>query len=139
MRKNAINRKLVAMEQYLSELEILSQHSLKEYLTDFRIKRACERLIQVVVESAIDCNNLILVGLGDSPPVDYKESFTKLVGHSVIPTNFASQLIPYVSIRNRIVHEYDELKDDLIYAAINMLLHDMKRYRQLITNYLKTI
>ena len=54
MRKSAINRKLIAMEQYLSELEILSQHSLKEYLADFKIKRACERLIQVIVESAID-------------------------------------------------------------------------------------
>jgi uncharacterized protein YutE (UPF0331/DUF86 family) len=139
MRKSAINRKLVAMGQYLSELEILSHHSLKEYLADFKIKRACERLIQVIVESAVDCNNLILVGLGDSPPVDYKESFTKLVTHSIIPPNFASQLISYVSIRNRIVHEYDEVKDNLIYAAINMLLRDMKRYQQLIVNYLKTV
>jgi len=139
MRKSAINRKLIAMEQYVSELEILSRHSLKEYLADFKIKRACERLIQVIVESAIDCNNLILVGLGDSPPVDYKESFTKLVAHAVIPMDFASRLIPYVSIRNRIVHEYDELKDNLIYAAINMLLRDMKRYRRLIINYLKTV
>jgi len=31
MRKSAIKRKLVAMERYLSELEILSQHSLEEF------------------------------------------------------------------------------------------------------------
>jgi len=139
MRKSAINRKLIAMEQYLSELGILARHSLDEYFRDFTIKRSTERLIQVIVECAVDCNNLILVGLGDSPPVDYKESFTKLVAHTVIPMDFASRLIPYVSIRNRIVHEYEQLKDDLVYAIINIFLQDMKRYQQLIINYLKTV
>ena len=139
IKKSVVNQKLITMKQYLSELGILARHSLGEYLRDFTIKRSTERLIQVIVECAFDCNNLILVGLGDSPPVDYKESFTKLVAHGVIPMDFASRLIPYVSIRNRIVHEYDRLKDDLVYAIINILLQDMKRYQQLIINYLKTV
>ena len=165
IKKNVVNQKLITMKQYLSELGILARHSLDEYLrfmffreychakkqvSDFTIKRSTERLIQVIVECTVDCNNLILVGLGDSPPVDYKESFTKLVAHAVIPMDFASRLIPYVSIRNRIVHEYNQLQDDLVYAIINMFtsftdgfalrfLQDMKRYQRLIINYLKTV
>ena len=138
MRKDTIRQKLVLMKQYLSELDTLSHCSQEEYLSDFKTRRACERLIQVSVECMIDCNHTLIAGMGICPPASYADSILKLVEHSIISQDFASQLIPYVSIRNRIVHEYEQIKDNLIFVTLRLFIKDMNQYLQIITNYIKS-
>lgn len=128
LKKNLIQRKLANLKEYLSELEALSGRSLEEYVKDFEYRRAVERLIQIIVECAIDGNNLIITGMGKRPAMEYKESFSKLVDMGIISSDFASRLIPYTSLRNRIVHEYAEIKNELVYTSIKMLLRDFKMY-----------
>lgn len=52
MSKNLIRRKLIVIDGYLSELEILSKRSLEDYLSGFEHRRAVERLIQVIVDTS---------------------------------------------------------------------------------------
>lgn len=136
IKKVNIHRKMMNLDKYLSELVLLSRRSIEEYLEDFELRRAVERLIQVIVDALIDCNTLLLVGLGERPPIDYKESFLNLGKLKVISTQFASDLVPLTSLRNRIVHEYEEIDNKLVYASIKILLKDMKRYMSAITKYI---
>jgi uncharacterized protein YutE (UPF0331/DUF86 family) len=138
MRQDTIRQKLVLMKQYLGELDTLSRCSQEEYLSDFKTRRACERLIQVIVECMIDCNHALIAGMGTCPPATYTDSILKLVDESIMSQDFASRLIPYVSIRNRIVHEYEQIKDNLIFATLRLFIKDMNQYSQTITNYIKS-
>lgn len=135
IKKDTIIRKLGNLKEYLQELETLSKRPLTEYLDNFEYRRAVERLIQVIVECAIDINTLLVVGLGERPPIDYKESFLKLVTCKIIPKEFVEVLIPFVSLRNRIVHEYEKINNELVYASIRHILIEFKKYRKEITRY----
>ena len=55
-----IKRKLRKMAEYLDELESMRSVSLDEYLRDFRQCRAVERLIQLIVDVAVDVNTRVL-------------------------------------------------------------------------------
>ncbi|MDQ7793306.1 MAG: DUF86 domain-containing protein [bacterium] len=46
---------------YLRELNELSRITLEEYLGDFRHRRAVERVVQLLVDAAVDVNTHILV------------------------------------------------------------------------------
>lgn len=56
-----LNRKLQRLASYLGELEEMSGLTLEDYLSDFRHRRAVERLIQVIVDVSVDINTHAVV------------------------------------------------------------------------------
>lgn len=132
-KRDLIRRKLIIIDGYLSELEILSKRSMQDYLSNFEHRRAVERLIQVIVECACDCNSFIIIDRGNRPPSSYRDSFHKLGELGVISKALVSKFIPLVSLRNRIVHDYEILKNELVYANIKKTLRIFRQYVKLIT------
>lgn len=135
--KNVIYQKLAKVVEYFSELEELTQYSFEEYEADFKIKRAVERDIELIVEFASEINGLIIVGSGEPPPADYFSSFIKMGQLEVLPTDFAQSLAHTASIRNRLVHEYETVIDQLVYAGAQTIVRSFRRYIELIRNYLQ--
>lgn len=132
-----IERKLRLLAEYLGELEQISKATYKQYQESFQVKRAAERLIQLVVEVATDVNGLLIVGLGEAPPEDYFTSFTKLSQLGVLPDDFAQALAPTTAIRNRLVHEYDAVDDRLVYASVQPILEEFTQYLGTIRKYMQ--
>lgn len=89
------------------------------------------------VESACDCNSFIIVDGRRRPPSDYRDSFHKLGELGVIPKELVSKFIPLVSLRNRIVHEYETIKNELVYASIKRVSRLFRQYVKLITEYIR--
>lgn len=50
-------------------------------------------------------------------PEDYVRSFVALGAAGIIDEQLASDLAPAADLRNRIVHEYDELDDEIVFRA----------------------
>ncbi|MFQ6043934.1 MAG: HepT-like ribonuclease domain-containing protein [Candidatus Poribacteria bacterium] len=135
--RGVIYQKLARVVEYLSELEELTQYSFEEYEADFKIKRAVERDIELIVEFASEVNGLIIVGSGEPPPADYFSSFIKMGRLEVLPTDFAQSLAHTASIRNRLVHEYETVIDQLVYAGAQTIVTSFRRYIELVRNYLR--
>lgn len=135
--KGVIYQKLVRVTKYLSELEKLTQYSFEEYEADFKIKRAVERDIELIVEFANDVNGLIIVGSGEPPPADYFSSFTKMGQLGVLHKDFAQPLAHTAGIRNRLVHEYETVIDQLVYAGAQTIVRYFRQYVELVRNYLQ--
>lgn len=57
-----IKQKLTNMASYVEEITPYLQVPVKEYSEDSGRRRIVERLAQVIVESAVDINGLLLVG-----------------------------------------------------------------------------
>jgi len=137
--KRLIKRKLIKLKEYLKELRPFSEISPQDYVSDYKNKRTVERDIQLIVECACDINNHILVETQEKPPKDYYSSFTDLLKIKVLPQNFASTLAETAGLQNRLVHEYEEIKDNIVYENIANVLRLYKKYIHYIIKYLEKI
>jgi uncharacterized protein YutE (UPF0331/DUF86 family) len=125
------------VQNYYDELKSLSSISLDEYLGNSIYRRAVERTLQLIVESATDINNMLLKMLGQNGAVDYYNSFINLAEQDIIPMDFALKIAPSTGLRNILVHEYEEIDDKVVYNSINPCLQYYLEYMDLINRYLK--
>ncbi|MFN2364111.1 MAG: DUF86 domain-containing protein [Halarsenatibacteraceae bacterium] len=130
-----IRRKLSKLIQSLNELAEIEEYSLEEYLQNFFISRTTERLIQLIVETATDINGHLIIEAGRKPPETYYDSFIILGRLNIISAELAEELAPSAGLRNRIVHEYDEIIDKIVYESIADALKLYKQYVREIENY----
>jgi len=134
-----IKRKLTKLKEYLKELQPFVEILLRDYISEYKNKRTVERDIQLIVECACDINNHILMETQERPPKDYYSSFTDLSKIKVLPQKFASTIAETAGLRNRLVHEYEEIKDNIVYENIGNVLRLYKKYADYIIKYLEKI
>ena len=101
-----IRRKLAIITENLAALKPIETIAEEEYIRDIYKRKATERLLQELIEAAIDINSHIIVQTGNTAPDDYYESFIKAGELGIIPSTLAERLAPSAGLRNRLVHEY---------------------------------
>lgn len=133
---HVIRRKLTNLTEYLKEIEPLSNYTIKDYTSNYFIKRTGERLVQLIVESMVDINSMIIAEEKQPPPKDYFVSFEIMARLGYLPQQFAEELAPCTGMRNRIVHEYDKIEDDIVFSTIPKLKEMATEYIRLVNNSL---
>jgi len=134
--KALVVRKLSKLKSYLEELRAYKNVSWEEYSRSFQHRRAVERLIQLIVDVAVDINTHMLVDQGYKPPKDGFNSFIDAAHMGVMPTDFAHQIAPSTGERNIIVHEYEVIDDAIIYQSIGRALSMYDQYISYVVDYL---
>ncbi|GAN35374.1 MAG: DUF86 domain-containing protein [Candidatus Brocadia sp. AMX2] len=118
--KEIIRRKLLIIAENLKALESIKNMTREEYISDIYKRKAAERLLQELIEAAIDINSHLIVQTGNATPDDYYESFIKVGELKIISADLAEKLAPSAGLRNRLVHEYDLLDHSLVLEAVKM-------------------
>lgn len=131
-----IRKKLAVIIACLNALDPIKGMTVEEYIGDLYKRKAAERLMQELIEAAIDINTHIIVHIGNTTPEDYYESFIKLGEFRVISKNLAEELAPSAGLRNRLVHEYDTLEDPIVLEAIGTAEVLYPRYIKEIEGYI---
>lgn len=132
-----IKRKLARLAQYLEELKLLSQITLQEYLNDQRHRRAVERLIQLVVDVAVDTNTHMIVDAGRPAPSDAYTSFIEAGALGALPADLARELAPSTGERNIIVHGYETIDDTIVYESMGQALDLYAKYIAAVVQYVE--
>lgn len=127
-----IRRKLSVIVENLRALEPIGKMTSREYIQDLYKRKATERLLQELIEAAVDINTYVIVQIGNKVPDDYYESFIKLGELKIISIELAEKLAPSAGLRNRLVHEYDMLEHSMVLDAV-------KKAEELYPNYVKQI
>jgi uncharacterized protein YutE (UPF0331/DUF86 family) len=130
--RELITEKLIKMKEYLDQLQKFTPASYEDYLQDLVSKYAVERLLQLIVDLALDINNIILSALKNPPAADYFSSFTDLAEYHVLNAEFAYKIAPSTGLRNRLIHEYEEINDAIVFKGISQTI-------ELYTLYIKAI
>jgi len=125
-----IRAKIAIILDDLKALEPIEQMSQDEYLRDLYKRKATERLLQELIEAAIDINTHIVVGSGYAPPDDYYQSFIRAGELGFLSPDLAEKLAPSAGLRNRLVHEYDRIDHAIILEAVSMAEELYPRYIQ---------
>lgn len=139
MERQIITKRITLMMRYLDRLKGFEAFSFDEYLNNFDLQLIAERLIELIVEAASDINSYLLVQLYQTTPASYFDSFTEAGKRGIITRELAAQLAQSAGMRNRLVHQYDEINHKLVFAAIPKALQQYRLYIQQITTYLNSL
>jgi uncharacterized protein YutE (UPF0331/DUF86 family) len=130
-----VERKLQALRGYLDELAAVVPSSRQEYLDDALRRRAAERLLQLVIEVAVDINAHVGAESGVVPDDGY-HSFLVAADVGLLPSDLAHRLAPSAGLRNRLVHEYEAVDDTLVFSALEQARVDYPAYLRAVLTYL---
>ncbi|MEK6766616.1 MAG: DUF86 domain-containing protein [Planctomycetota bacterium] len=134
--KEIIRRKLAVIVENLKTLEPIINMDKEEYIGDVYKRKATERLLQELIEAAIDINTHFIVQTVNTVPDDYYESFIKAGELKIIPVDLAEKLAPSAGLRNRLVHEYDLIEHLMVLEAVIMAEELYSEYVKEIEDYL---
>ncbi|MGL4501849.1 MAG: type VII toxin-antitoxin system HepT family RNase toxin, partial [Planktothrix sp.] len=98
-----------------------------------------ERLIQLLVEAATDISSYLLVELHQVTPSTYVDSFILAGQNGIITQDLAATLSKSGGMRNRLVHNYDEIKPKIVFSAISRALEEYPIYIRQVNNYLDSL
>ena len=132
-----VTRKLALITGDLKELSAIAVKSRDEYLALLRDQLVAERLLERMVGRMIDINYHLIVETGHPPPSDYYESFVRLGTLQVLPPHFATRIAACAGLRNRLVHEYDEVDQVRVYEALQAAVRDIPDYLRAIQHYVE--
>ena len=131
-----IRRKLAIIIENLEALRPIQQMTRDEYAADLYRRKATERLLQELIEAAIDVNTHILVQNGHAAPDDYYDSFLKVGQLQMISYNLADKLAPSAGLRNRLIHQYDQIDHSILLQAVRMAEELYSEYVSQVEQYL---
>ncbi|MEL6261761.1 MAG: DUF86 domain-containing protein [Cyanobacteria bacterium J06626_6] len=134
---NVILRKLSNIKKYLAQLQTKANLSRADYAEDFEQQLVVERLLHLLVESAADINSHIAVNSDQTPPDTYRDSFLLLGKMGVLSSDLAQQLAPVAGLRNRLVDDYDDIDNAIVYKSIAFALSLFPQYLQQVQAHLK--
>jgi uncharacterized protein YutE (UPF0331/DUF86 family) len=126
--RDRVLAKLDEMHGYLNEIRSILPPDLQTYRTVEK-RRACERLLQVSVECALDVCHQLVAGQRLGLPGAEEEVLDKLESARLLSEDTVATLRRMKGCRNILVHEYGHVLDELIFEAITTRLGDFDRFR----------
>lgn len=128
--KAFIQRKIKLIHEDLSKLKPLANYSFKDISADDIKMNAVERLLEKIIMRALDINQHLVaeLGVGEESVRGYEDTFHVLSQLNVCPEEFAKKIAPSAGLRNRLVHEYNDTKEEIIYSSVKDALKQYTQY-----------
>jgi uncharacterized protein YutE (UPF0331/DUF86 family) len=127
-----IEAKLRTIEEKLSEIESWQIVSYQKLEMNSMLRNATERALQVAIDSIIDICEHILALEGISAP-DTSANLIKKVIETGIITN-SPEYLEMIRFRNFIVHRYEKIDLEIIYAIVSNKLPVFRNFIHEIRN-----
>lgn len=121
--------KIDTLNGYLRELREILPESFEDYQR-IEKRRACERLLQVCIESVIDICALIVAGFQLGLPAEEDDLFEKLEQAGIISSFRKEALKRMKGFRNILVHVYGRMDDRMVYEILQNQLGDFEAFKQ---------
>lgn len=102
---------------------------------DWRVRRAVERDLQVLVEIVIDVCQRLLFLSNQAPATTGGEAVERCIQLGALTRNEAYEKM--VGFRNFIVHRYERLDIEILVAMVNRHLEDFEHFRSEILDYVR--
>lgn len=131
-----IENRIRKLQGYLEKLSQLARTDKKDFLSDFRNVESTKYLLQVSIECCLDIANHIIASEKYRSPTDYADSFRVLHEHNIISDSLIGTLVEMAKFRNRLVHVYWEINDDLLHEIVRNNLNDFDLFIQAIIELL---
>ena len=123
-----VTRKLLLIAADLEPLAAIAARGVAAYESSVVDQAVVERRLERAIGRMIDVNYHLLTASGQPPPPDYHSSFVRMAEFGVLDAGFARQIARAAGLRNRLVHDYDDLDHRLVFEALGTALKDLPRF-----------
>lgn len=133
MINGVITQKLAHLDRILAELRSLGHLSVERLNQDWLVRRAVERDLQVAVEIVLDVCHRLLSLLRQAPSGTSRQAVETCASLGVL-----SSAQPYVSLvgfRNLVVHQYEDVKPEILVDIVNARLTVLEQFRDEVLAY----
>ena len=128
--------KLDEMVRYVEELKGMFPGK-DEYLNDLIKRRACEKTVEVAIESLIDVSGMIVSGERFGLPTSEESIFDMLVERGILRIDLGEKLKDMKGFRNILIHRYAHVNDGIVYRDLSSYLNDFYDFKGAVESYLK--
>lgn len=132
--QDRIRQKIQVAQDGLRKLEMIKRYSYEEFVRVPFVADACLRNLQVTIEALVDIGSHIVARHGYGLPKTYQDVIKALVINGVLEAKHQDNYVNMVKFRNRIVHMYDDVNMEEVYAVVQNNLPD---FRTFITSIIK--
>lgn len=126
--KNKIDQKLLFMNTCLNKLRKLRIFDKNTFIDDFTKVDSAKYLLQVSIEGMLDIASHLIARNRLGKPKDNKEHFQILSDNGIIDSKDVTVYFNMARFRNRIVHMYFNISDEMIYDIVQNNLDDFERF-----------
>lgn len=137
--RELITRKISLILRDLQPLTDLSRQTLESYLAGSINEVLTERYLERMIGRMIDINYHLVTESGQPPPKDYHESFYMLGTIGILPGDFAREIAFSAGLRNRIVHEYDEIDASKVFEGMQVAVRQIPTYLNHINRFIESL
>ena len=133
---DVIERRLAHQRNLLAELAALDNRTGEALREAPVVRAATERMIQAIVDLALDINaHIASTALGQAPGTG-RESFDLMATAGVISRQLADQLKPAVGLRDVLVHLYADIDVDIVADSVDEFLIGFRDYVRNVARWL---
>ncbi len=124
------------LQSALDQLRQIAQMDRQRFSGDALVSGAAKYYLQTAIEACLDIGNHLISSEGYRAPRDYRDVFTVLEENSIVTDALAIKLRQMAGLRNRLVHLYWEIDDELIFQFLRTNLNDFDEYNQAVLNFI---
>ena len=128
-----LKTKIKLISENLPELKNTLPNSFEEFQRNSIFRSASERYFQLIVDSIIDCNQILIEQNNLEVGETYLKTFTNLIGKSIFHDDLLKKLANCVSTRNAIVHRYENIQLKREFEDIHLFLPLIEEYLKIIS------
>jgi uncharacterized protein YutE (UPF0331/DUF86 family) len=123
-----LRTKIQFVREALRRLEDIRNRGRQAFLAEPILKAAAERNLQIAIEAVLDTANHILAREGLAVPKTHREAMEILVREGILPRSHRESFLEMSSFRNRLVHIYDEIDPEEVFAILERDLEDFETF-----------
>lgn len=137
--RNFIERKCKLIEEELQRLVPLGEKTFDEMAKNEADMTLVERYLERLITRALDINQHIIAELGDGTEKvrGYEDTFYVLPKFGVYDDDFAKKIAPSAGLRNRLVHEYNDTDERIIFASVETALEQYPQYCEAVLAFIE--
>lgn len=126
-----IKEKITDVDKHIAQLEKIIPKTVNEYISNYVVSAACERLAEKIMEDIIKISTVILKEKGIN---ERSDSFQKLNDLGLLTARTTNNLQNFKGLRNLMIHNYDEFDENIFYESLKEIIRDAKSFKKEIIN-----
>lgn len=128
--------KVDEMIKYVEELQNMLPGQ-EDYLHDLIRRRACEKTIEVAIESLIDVCAMIVSAQQFGLPETEENILDMLIEKKVLSRKLGEKLKDMKGFRNILIHRYGNVDDEIVYLNLSSHMNDFYEFENAVELYLQ--
>jgi uncharacterized protein YutE (UPF0331/DUF86 family) len=125
MSPEVLAAKVAQIGRYLQDFRQLSTSEFEAYLKNHY---AIERLIELLIISAVDMLYHLFRLRQEPPAISYSSAFLRAGEMGILDAELAGRLARAAGMRNLLVHGYDQIDHRILFSSMPVLEQDMVQF-----------